>query len=181
MEILTQWTWVWTSSGSWWRTGKPGVLQCMWSQRVRHNLMTEQQLLYNVLLISAVQQCESAICIHISPPSWTSLPPLHPTPPGHHRTLSWAPCAIHQLPNSHLFYTQYTYASATLNSSRSPFSCPPILSLCLHLYSCPKNRFIFITFSRFHKHVWNKNVIGMLSIQHHLSYLLDLLCCLIKI
>ena len=25
---LTQWTWVWVSSGSWWQTGKPGVLSC---------------------------------------------------------------------------------------------------------------------------------------------------------
>ena len=34
--ILTQWTWVWASSGSWWWTGKPGVLQSMGSQRVSH-------------------------------------------------------------------------------------------------------------------------------------------------
>ena len=27
MESPTQWTWVWASSGSWWWTGKPGVLQ----------------------------------------------------------------------------------------------------------------------------------------------------------
>ena len=27
MASLTQWTWVWVSSGSWWWTGKPGVLQ----------------------------------------------------------------------------------------------------------------------------------------------------------
>ena len=39
----TQWTWVWANFGSWWRTGKPGVLQSMGSQRVRHNLVTEQQ------------------------------------------------------------------------------------------------------------------------------------------
>ena len=31
---LTQWTWVWVSSGSWWWTGRPGVLQSMGSQRV---------------------------------------------------------------------------------------------------------------------------------------------------
>ena len=31
----------WVSSGSWWRTGKPGVLQSMGSQRVRHNWATE--------------------------------------------------------------------------------------------------------------------------------------------
>ena len=26
---LTQWTWVWVNSGSWWWTGRPGVLQSM--------------------------------------------------------------------------------------------------------------------------------------------------------
>ena len=29
MASLTQWTWVWTSSGSWWWTGRPGMLQSM--------------------------------------------------------------------------------------------------------------------------------------------------------
>ena len=38
----TQWTWIWASSNrSWWRTGKPGVLQSMGLQRVRHNWATE--------------------------------------------------------------------------------------------------------------------------------------------
>ena len=32
---------VWASSGSWWWTGKPGVLQSMGSQRVRHDWATE--------------------------------------------------------------------------------------------------------------------------------------------
>ena len=34
MSSLTQWTWVWESSGRWSRIGKPGVLQSMRSQRV---------------------------------------------------------------------------------------------------------------------------------------------------
>ena len=34
---------VWVSSRSWWWTGKPGVLQSMGSQRVRHDLATEQR------------------------------------------------------------------------------------------------------------------------------------------
>ena len=34
MASLTQWTWVWASSRSWWWTGRPGVLQSMGSQRV---------------------------------------------------------------------------------------------------------------------------------------------------
>ena len=38
---LTQWTWVWVNSRSWWWTGKPGMLQFMGSQRVRHDWVTE--------------------------------------------------------------------------------------------------------------------------------------------
>ena len=41
MASLTQWTWVWASSRSWWWTGKPGVLQSMGSQRVRHDWGSE--------------------------------------------------------------------------------------------------------------------------------------------
>ena len=40
MTSLTWWTWVWVSSGSWWWTGKSGVLQSMGSQRVGHNWAT---------------------------------------------------------------------------------------------------------------------------------------------
>ena len=38
MASPSQWTWVWASSGRWWRRGKPGVLQSMGSQRVGHKL-----------------------------------------------------------------------------------------------------------------------------------------------
>ena len=38
---LTGWTWVWASSGSWWWTGKPGMVQSMGSQRVGHDWVTE--------------------------------------------------------------------------------------------------------------------------------------------
>ena len=41
MASLTRWTWVWVNSGSWWWTGRPGVLQFMGSQRVGHNWATE--------------------------------------------------------------------------------------------------------------------------------------------
>ena len=41
--LATQWTWVWANSGRWWRTGKPGMLQVMGSQRVGHDLAIEQQ------------------------------------------------------------------------------------------------------------------------------------------
>ena len=38
---ITNWIWVWVSSGSWWWTGKPRVLQSMGSQRIRHDWPTE--------------------------------------------------------------------------------------------------------------------------------------------
>ena len=41
MGSLTRWTWVWVNSGSWWWTGRPGMLQFMGSQRVRHDWATE--------------------------------------------------------------------------------------------------------------------------------------------
>ena len=41
MVSLTQWTWVWANSGRHWRTGKPGMLQSMGSQRVRDDLATK--------------------------------------------------------------------------------------------------------------------------------------------
>jgi len=34
MASLTQWIWIWASSGGWWWTGKPGVLQSMGLQIV---------------------------------------------------------------------------------------------------------------------------------------------------
>ena len=44
MASLTQCTWVWASSGSWWCTEKPGVLQSMGLQRVWHNWATATEL-----------------------------------------------------------------------------------------------------------------------------------------
>ena len=40
MASPTQWTWVWASSGRQWRIGRPGKLQSMGSQRVRHDWTT---------------------------------------------------------------------------------------------------------------------------------------------
>ena len=50
----------------------------------------EIELLYNVVLVSAILHHSSAVCINVSPP-----PPFHPL--GQHRALSWPPCAIQYL------------------------------------------------------------------------------------
>ena len=41
MASPTQRTWVWVNFGSWWWTGRPGVLRFMGSQRVGHDWATE--------------------------------------------------------------------------------------------------------------------------------------------
>ena len=41
MASPTHWTWVWVNFGSWWWTGRPGMLQSMGSQRVGHDKETE--------------------------------------------------------------------------------------------------------------------------------------------
>ena len=50
MTSLTRWTWVSVNSGSWWWTGRPGVLRFMGSQRVRHDWATD--LIWSDLIIS---------------------------------------------------------------------------------------------------------------------------------
>ena len=35
------WTWVWVNSGSWWWTGRPGMVRFMGSQRVAQDWVTE--------------------------------------------------------------------------------------------------------------------------------------------
>ena len=47
---LTQWSWVWANSRRCWRTGKPGVLQSIGSQRVGHDWATEQHQRYILIL-----------------------------------------------------------------------------------------------------------------------------------
>ena len=53
MAWLTRWTWVSVNSGSWWWTGRPGMLQFMGSQTVGHNWATElnwtELMLYSAL------------------------------------------------------------------------------------------------------------------------------------
>ena len=57
MTLLTRWTWVCTSSRSWWWTGRPGMLQSMRLQRVEYDWVTE---------LNWIKQSESVIHIHIS-------------------------------------------------------------------------------------------------------------------
>ena len=73
MASPSRWTWVWVNSGSWWWTGRPGVLQSMGSQRFGHDRATE-------LYIQGIDDIPCMPCmikhnyIKIIPHSyWTSL------------------------------------------------------------------------------------------------------------
>ena len=56
MVSLTRWTWVWVNSGSWWWTGRPGMLQFMGSQRVGHDWATELTELKGHLVPMIIKQ-----------------------------------------------------------------------------------------------------------------------------
>ena len=109
------------------------------------------KLLYNILLISTKHQDESATGIHMSLPSWILPPHLatHPTSLSYHRSLSWAPCIIQQIPTCYLFLhmVMYLFPCCSLNLSH-PF-LPPVStmsSLCLCLHCCRANRLISTIF-----------------------------------
>ena len=56
------------------------------------------------MLVSAIHQPESAIGIHLSPLSWTSLPPpTHSRPSRLLQSLVWVPGVILQIPTGSLF------------------------------------------------------------------------------
>ena len=48
MALLTQWTWVWVNSRSWWWTGRPGVLWSTGLQRAGHDWVTELNNISNM-------------------------------------------------------------------------------------------------------------------------------------
>ena len=66
MRSPTQWTWVWITSGNWWWTGKPDVLQSMGSQRIGHDWVKE---LTRTELNPLVQRN----CLRDKSPQWKNL------------------------------------------------------------------------------------------------------------
>ena len=116
-------------------------------------------MLYNVVLISAIQQCESAISIHMAPPSWTSLPrPPHPFPLGCLGAWGWASLSYSNSPSA-VYFTFGNIHISVFNLSHPllPPLCPQFCSLCLCLYSCPANWFISAIFL-FHVYALTYNI-----------------------
>ena len=66
MASPTWWTWVWASSGSWWRSGRLGVLQPMGSQRVGHDWATELNWMKALILLNCSQFEYDLVSVHRS-------------------------------------------------------------------------------------------------------------------
>ena len=104
MASPTQWTWAWVNSRSWRWTGRPGVLQSIGSQRVRHDWATELncKIVTAWVRVNHSQASGDGIRTTVGlqswwtgrsvgwgqrKTSWNPLIPLCPCPVWHHRNL----------------------------------------------------------------------------------------------
>ena len=81
MASLTWWAWIWVNSGSWWWTGRPGMLWFLGLQRVGHDWATELNwaiiivilkihiLIYILKMISKKISYPLAVTFHFPSPS----------------------------------------------------------------------------------------------------------------
>ena len=100
------------------------------------------QLLYSIVLLSAIHQHESVMSIHMSPPLWTSPHNLHPIPPLYIVTehLVYLSVLCSSFPLVSCFIYGDVYVSMLLSQfvwpSPAPL-CPQFCSSCLHLLCSP--------------------------------------------
>ena len=121
------------------------TLQNLWANHSWFFLIGVK-LIYNVLMVSAVQQNKSAIIIPISPPSWASFPFLHPIPLGHHRVPGWAPFLYSNFSSAIYFTHGSAMPLSPLVPSSIPPLCPQVHSLYLRLHAFPANKYHFPIF-----------------------------------
>ena len=70
MASPTQWAWVWVNSRSLWWIGRPGMLQFMGSQRVRHDWVTELNWTEDLTSPGISPEYPSPIKAELDTPSW---------------------------------------------------------------------------------------------------------------
>ena len=109
-------------------------------------------IIYNIVMTSAIYQQESAIGIHVSPPSWTPFPP--PSPPHLSRlsqitSFGFPPSHI-ELPLAIYFTYGNIYVSMLFSQIIPPSPSlplyPKVCSLCICLLCCPAHRLVSIIF-----------------------------------
>jgi len=100
MASPTRWTWVWVNSGSWWWTGRPGVLWFMGSQRVGQDWVTELNWGVFYFLFFDEPPYFFALAFFVPHPEPPTFFPPHPIPQG----CPSAPCLMHRTWTSDLFH-----------------------------------------------------------------------------
>jgi len=116
MASLTGWMWVWVNSGSWWWTGRPGVLRFMGSQRVGHDWATD--LIWSDCQVTINQGCYrnvwSPATSWVLPASFTahhdllSLQETLPHFPNCPQRYALSPFPMHNPLNGYLFWKANT-------------------------------------------------------------------------
>ena len=113
IAVLTQCTWVWASSSSWWWTGKPGMLQSMRSQRVGHDWAPE---LTNRLNQFDEKVHQLALILHCH--FWSTVHKLKPRQPV---LLSLNNCCYFWLTSEIGVWHLWPYRSKSLTNTHSSF------------------------------------------------------------
>ena len=119
---------------------------------VSYSFFFNWSIIYNIVLVSAIYQRESAIGIYMHPPEPPFRSPSRPTP----SMLSQSPGlnSLCHTENSHwlsvLYTVMYRFPCYSLSSSLSllppPHPVSTVSSLCLCLHCCPASRFISVIF-----------------------------------
>ena len=115
MASRTQWTWVWVNSGSYWWTGRPGVLRFMGLQRVGHDWATELKWKLKKLKLQKRMLCpnyqlkRNGVTINLDILSYCNrqpqCPSVSPTPSIHMYA-----CVLSRFCCVQLFWTLWTVA-----------------------------------------------------------------------
>ena len=131
MASPTQWTWVWVDSGSWWWTGRPGMVWFMGSQRVGHNWATKlnwtelPMLLLLLLLLSHFRR------VRLCATPWTA---AHQAPPflGFSRQEHWSGLPF---PSPMYESEKWKWSHSVMSDSSQPHGLQP--TRLLHPWDFP--------------------------------------------
>ena len=131
MASLTQWTWVWVNSESWWWTGRPGVLPSKGRQRVRNDWATELNSVWNLVtktksvhtFASPGSGLTTKICV------WLQKHTQNHTVYFYILLVSLQFSSVHLLSHVRLFVTSWTAACQASLSITNSWSLPKLMSI----------------------------------------------------